>query len=80
MTASPPPIRTSRCRDRARPDLARPDSLGGTRVTLTQTRAGSLIASIHPWRTGFVLGWNEYEGTSDHDPGGRSQVLLRMIP
>jgi hypothetical protein len=113
----------------ARPDLARPDSLGGTRVTstkgrsigaytawngdrlglawcddttgqyeiyfaefdgagtphgasrqLTQTRAGSLIPSIHPWRTGFVLGWNEYEGTSDHDPGGRSQVLLRMIP
>jgi hypothetical protein len=46
---------------------------------LTVTRAGSLIPSIHAWRSGFVLAWNEYEGASAHDAEGRSQVLLRMI-
>jgi hypothetical protein len=46
---------------------------------LTVTRAGSLIPSIHAWRGGFVLAWNEYEGATAHDAEGRSQVLLRMI-
>jgi hypothetical protein len=46
---------------------------------LTDTRAGSLIPSIHPWRDGFVLAWNEYEGPGGHEEGGRSQVLVRLI-
>lgn len=52
----------------------------GASRRLTVTKAGSLIPSIHAWRSGFVLAWNEYEGASGHDEDGRSQVLLTVVP
>jgi hypothetical protein len=47
---------------------------------LTNTKPDSLIPAIHPWRGGFALAWNEYEGTSGHDEEGRSQVLVKLLP
>jgi hypothetical protein len=52
----------------------------GNAQRLTETRAGSLIPSIHAWRNGFVVAWNEWEGAGGHDAEGRSQVLLRILP
>lgn len=52
----------------------------GATQRLTDTHPGSLIPSIHAWRDGFVLAWNEYEGASGHDEEGRSQVLLKLVP
>jgi hypothetical protein len=53
---------------------------GATR-RITDTRAGSLIPAIRPWRDGFALAWIEYEGrTEGHDASGRSQVLMKLIP
>jgi hypothetical protein len=53
----------------------------GDTQRLTTTRAGSLIPSIHRWRSGFVLAWNEWTGgTEGHNERGRSQVLLKLLP
>lgn len=46
---------------------------------LSHTLADSLIPSIHAWRGGFAVSWNEYAGAG-HDEGGRSQVLLKLVP
>ena len=47
---------------------------------LSNTLADSLIPSIRPWRFGFAVTWNEYQGTRGHDGQGRSQVLLKLVP
>jgi len=47
---------------------------------LSNTLAESLIPSIHPWRLGFAVAWNEYEGTGGHNGQGRAQVLLKLLP
>jgi hypothetical protein len=47
---------------------------------ITHTKPDSLIPAIRPWRGGFALAWNEYEGTSGHDEEGRSQVLVKLVP
>jgi ribosomal protein S18 acetylase RimI-like enzyme len=47
---------------------------------LSNTLADSLIPAIHPWRFGFAVAWNEYEGTGGHDGQGRSQVMLKLLP
>ena len=47
---------------------------------LTETPTASLIPTIRPWRAGFALVWNEYQGASGHDEEGRSQVVVRLVP
>ena len=51
----------------------------GETQRLTETRAGSLIPSIHRWRGGFVVAWNEWQGADGHDADGRSQVMLKIL-
>ena len=59
-------------------------SAAGTRrgevQRLSNTLADSLIPAIHPWRSGFAVTWNEYQGTGGHDGQGRSQVMLKLLP
>ena len=53
----------------------------GAARRLTETRAGSLIPAIRPWRDGFALAWIEYQGAPEgHDVQARSQVLLQLVP
>lgn len=52
----------------------------GETQRLTETSAGSFIPSIHGWRGGFVVAWNEYVGSGGHEQQGRSQVLLKLLP
>jgi len=53
----------------------------GDAQQLTETRGGSLIPAIRAWRGGFALAWIEYQGGREgHEAGGRSQVLLRVLP
>jgi len=51
----------------------------GEALRLSHTLADSLIPSIHAWRGGFAIAWNEYAGEG-HSEGGRSQVLLKVLP
>jgi len=52
----------------------------GEVLRLSDTISDSLIPSIHPWRFGFAVAWNEYLGTGGHEGVGRSQVLLKLVP
>jgi hypothetical protein len=45
---------------------------------LTETHAASLIPAIRPWRSGFALTWNEYEG-GGHAQGGHSTVVFKLL-
>jgi len=48
---------------------------------ITETREGSLIPAIEPWRSGFALAWTEYAAP---DTGGhadaRAQIVVRVVP
>jgi len=52
----------------------------GQAQRLSTTQPDSLIPSIHSWRGGFVVAWNEWNGGPEHDAKGRSQVLLKLQP
>ena len=53
----------------------------GPPMRVTQTPVSSLIPAIEPWKSGFALAWNEYEGASAASHGGdsRSQIAFRVI-
>ena len=55
----------------------------GDERQVTRTPSASLIPAIRPWRTGFILAWNETDLPAEpagHSGTFSSQIVSALVP